>query len=470
LSKSVQCILIIAFSYSANINMDLYGSGNDDLQKKVLQSLKKGIEYFHSINIKGGYVYFYTPDMKEKWGEGSTDDSTIEVQPPGTPAVGLSFLRAYKATGDESFLKYARETAEALIKGQNKFGGWDHKIYFNGKGKKPVVSLDDNQSQSAIRFLIAVDQTMKDEALHQAVIKALDMMLKAQLPQGGWPHKYPQQGNYHDYATFNDSGINRCIDVMMDAYRFYKDDRYYRSLVRVGNYILISQLPPPQPGWAQQYNEFLQPAWARPFEPPSVCPVVTLNNLNSLMDIFQVTGNDTLLFPFTDAMQWVKDVKMPNGKWPRFAELNTNKPLFYDRGRIRRESIEKLSPERFTGYGYEQDLSELLNTTEMRYEKMKTDRLGKFKKIQENIPSRENLMEKKSELEKKLMAIIQSQDEKGRWITKNEKYKQGIPNKAWNGEYIIKDRISSAVFNKNTNILCEYISICAQIDKMGSVK
>jgi hypothetical protein len=465
--KNIFCLAVFVVGYLFNFNVRLYGIGKDDLLEKARQSMQKGIEYFHSINIEGGYVYYYTTDMKEKWGEGSTDDFTIEVQPPGTPAVGFSFLKAYKTTGDKIFLKYAGESAEALIKGQNKYGGWDHKIYFNKKSKKAVVSLDDNQTQSAIRFLMALDQEMKDETLHQSVVKALDMMLEIQMEQGGWPHKYPKQGNYHDYATFNDGGINRCVDVMLDAYKFYKQDKYYESIKKAGYYIYISQLPPPQPGWAQQYNEFLQPAWARPFEPPSVCPVVTLNNINSLMDIYQVTGNDTLLFPITDALRWVKDVKMPNGKWPRFAELYTNKPLYYDRGRIRVDSYEKLSPERYTGYGYEQDLTELLDRTIKRYEKIKEKKndIALSKR-----PSKDELLQKKSDLEKRIINIISFQDEMGRWVTKNDKYKKAVPNKAWNGQYIIKDRISSEVFNRNISVLCDYIKLCNELENFDQGK
>jgi hypothetical protein len=469
LRTSVYFFSIIA-SFLFAVSQNSFAQENDGLLKKAQESLKKGIEYFHSINIQGGYVYFYTTDLKERWGEGKTDDSTIEVQPPGTPAVGFSFLNAYKEMGDQSFLRYAREAGSALMRGQNEYGGWDHKIYFNRKIKNTVVSLDDDQTQSAIRFLMALDQEVKNDTLHKSVIKALDMMLAAQMPQGGWPHKYPKQGNYHDYATFNDAGINKCIDVMLDAYRYYKDDRFYNSLVRVGNYILISQLPPPQPGWAQQYNEFLQPAWARPFEPPSVCPAVTLNNINSLIDLFNVTENDTLLYPVSDALQWVKDVRMPNGKWPRFAELYTNKPLFYDRGRIRRGSFEELSPERNTGYGYQRDLSELISTTETRYNYMKTDRLGKFKKAPQENYSREKLFLEKSDLEKKVRKIIDSQDEMGRWVSKNDKFKAEIPNKAWNGQYIVADRLSSEVFNRNVSTLCNYIKIMNELKSEGKSK
>ncbi|MBU2491663.1 MAG: pectate lyase [Bacteroidetes bacterium] len=463
--KSNYYLLILLIASFFHINIILYGFGENDLLKESLQSMKKGIEYFHSININGGYVYYYTTDLKEKWGEVSTDDYTIEVQPPGTPAVGFAFLNAFKVTGDNTFLRYAREAGQALIIGQNEYGGWDHRIYFERKLKKTVVSFDDNQTQSAVRFLMALDQEMKDGALHQSVMKALDMMLKTQLEQGGWPHKYPQQGNYHDYATFNDGGINKCVDVMIDAHKFYKQTEFYESVVKAGNYIYISQLPPPQPGWGQQYNEFLQPAWARAFEPPSVCPAVTLNNVNTLMDIYELTGDDEFLLPITDALIWVESVKLTNGKWPRFVELYTNKPMYYNRGRIRVDNFRNLSPERSTGYGYERDLSDLLSKATERFKNIS----GK-----ENInnsslmskPTREELLKQKSELEESVNKIISSQDEKGRWITQNDKYKKAVPNKKWNGEYIIKDRISSAVFNDNISVLCDYIRVCSELEKL----
>ena len=67
--------------------------------------------------------------------------------------------------------------------------------------------------------------------------------------------------------------------------------------------MMISQLPPPQPGWAQQYNEFLQPAWARDFEPPAVCPSVTVNNLVTLMDLYVMTGQSLYFKPILRACQ-----------------------------------------------------------------------------------------------------------------------------------------------------------------------
>ncbi|MDI1250718.1 MAG: hypothetical protein PSV13_17785 [Lacunisphaera sp.] len=159
----------------------------DELRPQAEAALAKGVAFFQTINAHGGYVYAVTPDLSQRWGEGPKDADTIEVQPPGTPAVGQAYLRAYQATGNPQALAAAREAADALIRGQNKHGGWDHTINFANLGNE-TVSFDDNQSQSAVSFLLALNGVVQDERLAAATRRALDMMLKTQLTNGGWPH------------------------------------------------------------------------------------------------------------------------------------------------------------------------------------------------------------------------------------------------------------------------------------------
>ena len=416
------------------------------LAKNAEASIEKGIIYMQSLAIEGGYVYHYSLDGKEKWGEGKTDDRTVEVQPPGTPAVGMSFLKAYHVTKNQDFLKAAENAANALIKGQNDLGGWEHKIYFD-RPKGNMVSFDDNQTQSAISFLMALDQEIDREALTNAVNKALDMMVESQLDNGGWPHRYPWQGNYHDFATFNDHGINDCIRVMIEADTYYNRDDVKKSLQKVGRFMMISQLPPPQPGWAQQYNEFLQPAWARTFEPPSVCPSATVHNINSLIDLYLHTGHRQYLEPIPDAIRWLKASQLHNGKWGRFLELGTNKPLYYDRGRIRVESVQELSLERRTGYGYEVDLGKALETVDKRFQQVNNPENTNAKTDQPSL----------DELAGNAKEVVQNQDDMGRWVVRDDKFRRDISVQKWNGEYRIEDRISSALFNRNINMLCDFL-------------
>lgn len=421
------------------------GASLAPLLAEARESLKKGIAFYRTLAIEGGYVYHYSLDGSENWGEGKTDKRTIEVQPPGTPAVGMSFLRAYRATGESDFLAAAEAAAMALIRGQGTLGGWDHKIYFDRPvGKK--VSFDDNQTQSAISFLMALDQEIDRPELTGAIQRALDMMLASQLDNGGWPHQYPEQGNYHDYATFNDQGINDCIRVMIEADVFYEDPRYTESLRRVSRFMMISQLPPPQPGWAQQYNEFLQPAWARSFEPPAVCPSATVHNIHSLLDLYEHTRQGVLLEPIPDAIRWLKASRLPNGKWGRFLELGTNKPLYYDRGRIRVDSLHHLSLERRSGYGYETNLEPALTAVEKRYLSVIAGNSSNRDTEQDGQPLNVTVRE-----------IIDSQDDQGRWVIHQDQFRDDIPVTRWNGEYRRADRISSRLFNRNIGLLCAFL-------------
>ncbi len=458
ISTVLLCILISSSGLSAQ---------TADLREQAETSLQKGVAFFYTINIHGGYVYNVTPDLSLRWGEGPANAETIEVQPPGTPAVGQSFLRAYQATGDKKALAAAKDAGYALVRGQNKHGGWEHTINFV-KLNNNTVSFDDNQSQSAVRFLMALDQEIDDSRLSSATKRAVEMMLTTQLDNGGWPHKYPEQGNYHDYATFNDGGINDCISVMIEAHQYYDDDAAIeKSLRKAVRFLMISQLPPPQPGWAQQYNEFLQPAWARTYEPPAVCPLVTIKNINTLIDLYLLLGSETLLEPIPDALRWLHDVRMENGNWARFVELGTNKALYYDRDRIRVDSVSELHPERSTGYGYETNLEAALEAGARRYEKAM--RLGDDGLSKEENPelTKEKATKRLKELSGLVKKILESQESSGVWLTKDDRFKTRMPKGVrWNGQYTVMDRISSSVFNRNVSVLCEYIELSDSLEQL----
>ena len=98
--------------------------------------MRKAAEYYRGkLALRGGYVYYYSPDLKLRHGEGVASPTQIWVQPPGTPTVGLAFLAAYRATGDKLYLDAARDAGEALIYGQLKSGGWQNNVDFDPQGK-----------------------------------------------------------------------------------------------------------------------------------------------------------------------------------------------------------------------------------------------------------------------------------------------------------------------------------------------
>ena len=87
--------------------------------------MHKAATFFRSkVASHGGYVYYYSIDLKQRWGEGVATSEQIWVQPPGTPTVGVAYLRAYEATGNRFYLDAATEVAETLVYGQLESGGW----------------------------------------------------------------------------------------------------------------------------------------------------------------------------------------------------------------------------------------------------------------------------------------------------------------------------------------------------------
>ena len=171
---------------------------------RAIKAMRIAAGFYHSkVASHGGYVYHYSIDLSQRWGEGVASKDQIWVQPPGTPTVGMAFLRAYQSTNDQQFLDAAQDAALALVAGQLKSGGWTNSIDFDPKGSlvadyrnrpgrgKNNSSLDDGQTQSALLFLIQLDDeiSFSNSAIHQVVEIGLDALLAAQFRSGGFERR-----------------------------------------------------------------------------------------------------------------------------------------------------------------------------------------------------------------------------------------------------------------------------------------
>jgi hypothetical protein len=377
-------------------------------KRDALDAMRKAAEFYAGkAATQGGYHYYYSDDLsygRSEHGEGPTQ---IEVQREATPIVGMTFLEAFDATGDRFYLEAARKAALALVSGQLCSGGWDYIVEFDPAKRKqypyrkdhdcasaalpgrPPTTLDDNVTQGAVRLMMRVDRALdfKDAAIHESALFALDSLTKAQYPNGAWPQRYvkfpdpakfpvrrasyPESWskkwpgeNYQSHYTFiNDNSISDAIDVMLEAARIYNEPRYKASAERGGEFILMAQMPDPQPAWAQQYDINMHPAWARVFEPPSVTGGESQGIMRTLMVLYQETGNRKYLEPIPRALDYLEKSVLPPVDNPsearrrfkpgepvlaRFYELKTNRPLYITKGtQIRAKG---LSPSRPDGY------------------------------------------------------------------------------------------------------------------------
>lgn len=313
-----------------------------------------------SVSTRGGFVDRYTADLSERWGEIPARSSMIWVQDPGTITVARLHLDMYKQTGDALFLEYARRSANALILGQQPTGGWHYFIDFDPAGTQEWheaiaknawgweefyhlpgnATFDDNTTADATEYLLDLYMTTLEPQYRVPVIEALDFILEAQSDEGGWPQRYPpapDDAEYASYLTFNDGVTTSNIYLLWKAWHLLGDETYRHAAIRGTQFVMISQLGTPQAGWALQYDHDLQAAGARGFEPKSLSPSTTAENIGHLEHFYKMTGDRRYLRGIPDALDWLDKERLPEGHsdaghtHAQFVELGTGRPLYAHR-------------------------------------------------------------------------------------------------------------------------------------------
>ena len=335
------------------------------------RAMERAVRFFRSsVACNGGYLWRYSADLSKREGEGKAEPDCVWVQPPGTPAVGMAYLRAYESTRRPYLLDAAREAGGCLVRGQLRSGGWAREIRFDPAARKRyayrtdelppgalnVSTLDDDMSQSAIRFLVHLDHVLggRDRVVREAADYALDAIIGAQHPNGAWPQgfsapnrssgrpvkaaSFPAQwsrvhpgGRYWDHYTLNDDVMGTTIATLLDAHDVRGEARLRDAAVRGGDFLILAQLPDPQPGWAQQYDADMHPSWARKFEPPAITGGESQQVMRILIALAERTGQTRFLAPIPKALAYYRRLLLPDGRLARFYEIGTDRPLYFTR-------------------------------------------------------------------------------------------------------------------------------------------
>ncbi len=427
------------------------------LRESAVSAMKRAATYMRTqVATHGGYLWEYSLDLKTRAGEGEATETQIWVQPPGTPSVGETFLKAYLATNDPYYLDAAIEAAHALAWGQLATGGWDYVIDFDphkskawhyrrdveagdkDRGKRRcVTTFDDDTTQSALRFLMRLDVALggKDKVIRETVAYGLRHFLMAQYPNGAWPQRYwekhradsfpvlkarypetwsriyPKVG-YAGYYTLNDNTIADCISTMLLAHELYKTPEYLASARKGGDFLLLAQMPEPQPVWAQQYNEKMEPAWARKFEPPAVTAGESISAMTALRKVFEATGETRYIETLPAAFAWYKRSRLPDGQWARFYELRTNKPLYFTRDTYELTYDDSNTPTHYC-FKAKSDPTEL----EAWYQKITQGPKDGWHQAAKKQAARHSKTASKADTAS-VRKIIHSLDDQGRWVSK----------------------------------------------------
>jgi hypothetical protein len=245
------------------------------------------------------------------------------------------------------------------------------------------------------------------------------------------------------FYTLNDNTHRDCVMTLLEAGRRLGRPEFRAAALRGGDFLLLAQLPEPQPVWAQQYNPRLEPAWARAFEPPSLCSNESVGVMRLLVDLYLETGDEKYLAPLPRALAWLQRSEIAPETWARMYELGTNTPIYGDRDGKIKYRVEDLSPERQTGYSWKGNYG--VTAVRAYYEEVK--RLGREAYLAKRKAGAERARTAKAraaggrQLEERVRAAIGSLDAQGRWIV----------------TYRGAEQIRTDAFIRNMDTLAEYL-------------
>jgi hypothetical protein len=476
------CILIVLSVMAATCRPAVSAAEPPSGPDRIREALSRATAAMRGISTEGGYLWWYSPDLQERWGEGKATATQIWIQPPGTPSMGMAFLRAHAATGDDLHFEAAQAAAMALVRGQLESGGWDYRIDFDprqmarsyrradvgtvapaeAQKRRNTSTFDDDNTQSAIRFLMAFVQAagQRDDVqlreIREAMEYALRKMAEAQYPNGAWPQRYaapadparhpvrpariPEQyprehpkTSYAGHYTLNDHTQRDCILTMLDAWRRFGRPEHLACARRGGDFLILAQLPAPQSSWAQQYNTAMEPAWARAFEPPAVCSAESVGVIRTLIELYVETGDEKYLAPIPPAIDWFRRSEIRPGVWARLYELGTNRPIYGDRDGLIHYTLEELSEERRTGYSWQAGYG--VQAVIAQYEQLRrSGRDGYRQLLSARAPATGARLQS---LAAEAQGIVGAMDDQDRWLR--------------NG------RIETRTFIQNVGVLCGYL-------------
>jgi hypothetical protein len=264
-------------------------------------------------------------------------------------------------------------------------------------------------------------------------------VLRARFPDYDWRTE-GRVKSYWDYYTLNDNLPGAVADTLILAHEVYYEEKYMVALTKLGDFLVLAQMPDPQPGWCQQYNFAMVPIWARKFEPPAITGWESQDAMETLIKVARYSREKKYLEPIPRALEYfTNSCLLPDGRVARYYEFKTNRPLFMDAD-YKLTYSDSAAP---SHYGWKQTAR--FRQIAQAYQAAKAGQNPNAASV--------NRVQVED-----ILRIIKDLDADGRWVS------------TYAGEHLVGQPkfepgfryISSAVFVRNVETLSEYIATSGQ--------
>jgi PelA/Pel-15E family pectate lyase len=279
-----------------------------------------------------------------------------------------------------------KEIIKNIIAWQTPEGSWPKNTATTipPKSAPQKGTFDNGATIDELRLLARSLSATKDSASKEAFLKGLDLILRAQYPNGGWPQTYPPGNSYARHITFNDGSMVRLMNFVRDVatksdFSFVDSERRDRcssAFERGVQCIVKSQIRVngALTAWCAQHDEnTFEPRSARTYELVSLSGAESAGILNLLMSIEKpspevIAAVDAAVdaaVAWFDSVQLkgIRETRVDGDKrivpdpdapplWARFYEIGSNRPIFVGRDGVKKYDISEIESERRNGYAW----------------------------------------------------------------------------------------------------------------------
>ncbi|MES2476406.1 MAG: pectate lyase [Verrucomicrobiota bacterium] len=328
----------------------------------------------------------------------SANGMSVALRPPS----GGDF-KVKRKPGDPWFSSdEAKQLTDAILSYQTPSGGWSKHLGFSRGPRKPGMqwtsqsepgkpfhypaTFDNHSTTGEMAMLACVWQATGRDDCKQAFVKGLDYVLAAQYPNGGWPQVYPLEGGYHDDITLNDDAMTHILELLHGIsskaphFAFLDQAKRKQAADAMGRGIaclIRSQVvrDGEKTVWCAQMDALtLQPAAARKMEPAALSGLESAKLLKFLMTLPAPSAELTACIE--SGLKWFEEAKVEHpelseGRWARFYDLKSGKPMYPGRDGVIYHSFEALAASNEVGYDYFSTLpSSIVGNGQKKWRKM----------------------------------------------------------------------------------------------------